>query len=170
MPLPVSTPVNSLRKAFVLSVHVTNFAATNANVTSRYVGIGTNVALQFGHEAWQKRITSLSDFPFGSKSEPPLPPPIGKVVKAVFENLFESQEFQNTQVNSWVKAQATFVRANGAVHLDTETTVDLDFAVVVDPRYTEHDYTLWFNHALKDFCVLYFGFSSMKGINDSTTS
>ncbi|CAM8493654.1 hypothetical protein ESCOCP365M1_20400 [Escherichia coli] len=32
--------------------------------------------------AWQKRITSPSLFPFGSKSLPPLPPPIGRVVRA----------------------------------------------------------------------------------------
>ena len=31
---------------------------------------------------WQKRIISLSDFPCGSKSDPPLPPPIGSVVNA----------------------------------------------------------------------------------------
>ena len=30
---------------------------------------------------WQKRITSASDLPFGSKSEPPLPPPMGRVVR-----------------------------------------------------------------------------------------
>ena len=29
---------------------------------------------------WQNLIISLSDFPFGSKSEPPLPPPIGSPV------------------------------------------------------------------------------------------
>lgn len=28
-------------------------------------------------KAWQKRMTSASDLPFGSKSDPPLPPPIG---------------------------------------------------------------------------------------------
>ena len=30
---------------------------------------------------WQNFITSLSDLPLGSKSEPPLPPPIGRVVR-----------------------------------------------------------------------------------------
>ena len=30
---------------------------------------------------WQKRITSLSDLPFGLKSEPPLAAPIGRVVR-----------------------------------------------------------------------------------------
>ncbi len=29
---------------------------------------------------WQKRITSLSLLPLGSKSDPPLPPPMGSVV------------------------------------------------------------------------------------------
>ena len=31
---------------------------------------------------WQKRMTSSSERPFGSKSEPPLPPPIGMPVSA----------------------------------------------------------------------------------------
>ena len=31
---------------------------------------------------WQKRMTSLSDLPLGSKSEPPLPPPMGMPVSA----------------------------------------------------------------------------------------
>ena len=30
---------------------------------------------------WQNAITSLSDFPLGSKSDPPLPPPIGSPVR-----------------------------------------------------------------------------------------
>ena len=30
---------------------------------------------------WQNAIISLSDLPLGSKSEPPLPPPIGSVVR-----------------------------------------------------------------------------------------
>ena len=30
---------------------------------------------------WQKRMISLLDLPLGSKSEPPLPPPMGSVVR-----------------------------------------------------------------------------------------
>ena len=33
---------------------------------------------------WQKRITSASDLPCGSKSAPPLPPPIGRPVREFF--------------------------------------------------------------------------------------
>ncbi|MNW09240.1 hypothetical protein D3C71_2061910 [compost metagenome] len=34
--------------------------------------------------AWQKRMTSASDLPLGSKSDPPLPPPMGSVVSEFF--------------------------------------------------------------------------------------
>jgi hypothetical protein len=34
---------------------------------------------------WQKAITSRSVLPFGSKSEPPLEPPIGRVVREFFK-------------------------------------------------------------------------------------
>ncbi len=30
---------------------------------------------------WQKRMTSASDLPLGSKSDPPFPPPMGSVVR-----------------------------------------------------------------------------------------
>ena len=43
---------------------------------------------------WQKRITSLSDFPFGSKSDPPLPPPIGRVVKLFLKTCSNAKNFK----------------------------------------------------------------------------
>ena len=38
-----------------------------------------------------------------------------------------------------MKSEAALVRADGAVHLDAETAVDLDLALVVHPRHAEHD-------------------------------
>ena len=40
------------------------------------------------------RITSLSDFPFGLKSEPPFPPPIGKVVKEFLKTCSNPKNFK----------------------------------------------------------------------------
>ena len=37
---------------------------------------------------------SLSDFPFGSKSEPPLPPPIGNVVKEFLKTCSNAKNFK----------------------------------------------------------------------------
>src|SRR5690348_5421112 len=49
-----------------------------------------------------------------------------------------------------MEAQAALVWADGAVHLDAESAIDLDVAVVVKPRYTEHQDALGFGDALKN--------------------
>ncbi len=42
---------------------------------------------------WQKRIISASDLPRGSKSEPPLPPPIGRVVREFLNTCSKAKNF-----------------------------------------------------------------------------
>ncbi len=49
-----------------------------------------------------------------------------------------------------MKTDAAFVGANGGVELDAETAVDLDFAVVIDPRYAEDDLSFGLDDPLKD--------------------
>ena len=49
-------------------------------------------------KAWQKRITSPGLLPFGSKSEPPLPPPIGKVVSAFLNVCSKARNFSTDKV------------------------------------------------------------------------
>ena len=98
---------------------------------------------------WQNFITSLSLLPLGSKSDPPLPPPIGRVVRAVLKDLLECQELQDAEVDRWVQTQATLVRADGAVHLDTETAIDLNLTLIVQPGHPEHDDPLWLDESLQ---------------------
>ena len=43
---------------------------------------------------WQKRITSPSDLPLGSKSEPPFPPPIGRVVRLFLKTCSNARNFK----------------------------------------------------------------------------
>jgi hypothetical protein len=49
-----------------------------------------------------------------------------------------------------VEAQAALVGADGAVELDAEAAVDLQLALVVDPRHAEHDHALGLDDALED--------------------
>ena len=99
---------------------------------------------------WQKRMTSRSLLPLGSKSEPPLPPPMGSVVRRVLEDLLEGEELEDAEVDGGMEAQAALVGADGAVHLDAEAAVDLDLALVVDPGHAEHDHALGLGDALED--------------------
>ena len=43
---------------------------------------------------WQKRMTSRSDLPLGLKSEPPLPPPMGSVVRAFLKTCSKARNFK----------------------------------------------------------------------------
>ena len=56
-----------------------------------------------------------------------------------------------------MKAQAALVGAQGAVELDPEAAVDLDFALVVLPGYPEDDLAFRFTDALNDLALQILG-------------
>ena len=99
---------------------------------------------------WQNLMTSFLLFPLGSKSEPPLPPAHGQCGQGVLEDLFESQELQDSQIDGRMEAQPALVRADRAIHLNAETTIDLDVSFVIEPGNAEHDYAFGFDHAFQN--------------------
>src|SRR5260370_1009070 len=52
-------------QAFVLAEHESDFAAAYANVAGRNVGVGSNVAREFGHEALTETHDFVIAFAFG---------------------------------------------------------------------------------------------------------
>ena len=52
---------------------------------------------------WQKAMTSRLDLPFGSKSEPPLPPPIGSVVSEFLRICSKPRNFSMPRVTVGLK-------------------------------------------------------------------
>ncbi len=103
---------------------------------------------------WQKRMTSASDLPLGSKSLPPLPPPMGRPGQGVFEDLLKAQELDDALVDGGVEPQAALVGADGAVELHPEAPVDVDLALIILPGHPELDDPLRLHqavhHALRD--------------------
>ena len=75
--------------------HVTNFATTYTDVTSGDVGIGANVAPQFGHEA----LAETHDFSVGTtlrrEVRTSLTTTHRKCSKSVFECLLKTEELQD---------------------------------------------------------------------------
>ena len=98
---------------------------------------------------------SLSDFPFGSKSAPPLAPPIFTVPssqsisqpsqvalllttsKSILEDLLKAQKLQDRKIDRGVETKTAFVWAESGVELHTVATVDLHLALVVFPDNAE---------------------------------
>ncbi len=55
-----------------------------------------------------------------------------------------------------METDATFVRADGIVELHAVTYVVLNFALVVNPGYTESEDTVGFDHTFDDFVAFEF--------------
>ena len=98
---------------------------------------------------WQNAMTSRSLLPLGSKSEPPLPPPMGRPGQRVLEALLKAQELDYALVYRRVEAQAALVGADGAVELHAEAAVYVIIAVVVDPRHAEGYHALGLDNAFE---------------------
>ena len=90
--------------------------------------------------AWQKRMTSPGLRPLGSKSEPPLPPPIGSVVSAFLKVCSKARNLRIDRLTRRMEAQAALVGPDRGAVLDAVAAVDLDVAVIVHPGNAElHD-------------------------------
>ena len=80
-PLPVSTPSKDPR----ILLYCPNMKPISlAPVPISPAGTSTSAPIYLESSVmklWQNAMISLSDLPLGSKSEPPLPPPIGSVVR-----------------------------------------------------------------------------------------
>jgi hypothetical protein len=62
--------------------------------------------------------------------------------QGILEDLLETQELEDGQVDGRVETKTSLVGAESGVELDTVSTVDLHVAVVVLPDNTELDHTL----------------------------
>ncbi len=108
------------------------------------------MAIQLAHE----RLAEAHDFvvalALGIEVRAALAAAHGQRRQGVLEDLLEGQELEDAEIDRGMKAQAALVRADGAVHLDAETAVDLDAALIVDPWHAEDDGALRLHHPFDD--------------------
>src|SRR5664280_78043 len=139
--------------ALVLAEHEADRTAAHADVAGGHVGELADVAAQLGHE----RLAELHDLEvalaLGVEVRAILAAAHGERRQGVLEDLLESEELEEAEVDGRMEAQAALVGADGAVHLDAEAAVDLDLALVVHPRDAEHDHALRLGDALEDLRV-----------------
>ena len=105
---------------------------------------------QFRHETLAKPHDFRIRFTLGIEVGSALAAAHGERGQGILENLFEGQEFENTEVDRGVKAQPPFVGADGAVHLDPETAVDMHLPLVILPGNTKQKNPLRFGNAFHD--------------------
>ena len=141
----------------VHAVHVTDFAAANTYIASGNVGFRSDVFLEFHHESLAETHDFIVGTTFCVEVGTTLATAHRQCGQAVLECLFEAQELEGIQTYGGVETQTAFVRSNRVVELYTVTGVDLDFALVVNPFYTESEDTVRFNHTFDNLVLFILG-------------
>ena len=75
--------------------------------------------------------------------------------QSVLEDLLETQELQNTEIDGRVESQSSLVWSKSAVELHTVSAVDLDLVLVIVPDDTELDDSFWDGNDLEGGTVFW---------------
>jgi len=121
---------------------VTNFSATDVNVTSGNIGISTNVSVELTHEGNTESADLGVGLALGVEVGTTLTTTHVQASKSVLEDLLITKELEDRKVDTGVESKTTLVRTESRVELDSVTTVDLGNTVVVFPDNTELEDTL----------------------------
>jgi hypothetical protein len=72
--------------------------------------------------------------------------------EGILEDLLECQELQHAEVDGVPEAEATLVGADRAVHLDPESAIDANDALIVHSGNPKDDHPLRLDHPIHDVC------------------
>ena len=151
--------------SLVLAVQEADLAAAYADIACGYVGVCADMSVKLSHEALAECHDFAVGFALGIEIGAALAAADGEAGQGILEDLLEAEELDDAQVYGRVEAKAALVRSDRAVELDTETVVDLNLTLVIDPRNAEEDGSLRGGQTLKQslFAELLF-----VGFNDNT--
>ena len=135
--------------SLVLAVQEADLAAAYADIAGGYVSVCTDMSVKLCHETLAECHDFAVGFALGIEIGAALAAADGKAGQGVFEDLLEAEEFDNAEVYGRVETKAALVRSDRAVELYTETIVDLDLTLVIDPRNAEEDGSLRGGQTLK---------------------
>src|SRR5690606_16264117 len=137
----------------VLPEQVADLPAPDADVARGHVGVLAEVAVELGHEA----LAEAHDLAVGAALRVEVRAALAAADRQpgqrVLEHLLEAEELHRAQQHRRVEPQPALVRAEGAVELDAELTVDVDAALVVLPGDPEDDLPLRLADPLDDLRV-----------------
>jgi hypothetical protein len=100
------------------------------------------VLAQLGHEGNAEATDLVVGLALGVEVGTTLTTTHVQTGQSILEDLLETKELQDGQVDGGVETETTLVGTESGVELDTETTVDLNLVVVILPDDTELDHTL----------------------------
>ena len=127
-----------------MAIEKSNLTGAYTDITSRNILISANIFIQFSHKTLTESHDLAIGFAFGIEIGSAFTTADWQASQRVFEYLLKAQEFQNTLIDGWMKAQTTFIRANSTVELYAISFIYLYLSIVVHPRYPEGNNAFWF--------------------------
>ena len=140
----------------VFTKEVTDFTAANAHITSRNVDIRTDVPIQGLHIALAETHDFSIGFAIRIKVCAAFSAANRKTRQRVLENLFETEELNDTGIYVFLETETAFVWPDCAVELATVTGVRMDFTVVIFPDNAECKHPFRFNHTIQEIVFFVF--------------
>lgn len=117
--------------------HEANLTSTSTNVTSRDISVGTDVSREFLHEGIAESSDLAVGLALGVKVGTTLTTAHHETCESVLENLLETKELEDREVDGGMETETTLVRTKSRVELDSVTSVDGDGTVVTLPCNSE---------------------------------
>ena len=105
---------------------------------------------QFRHQSLAETHHLEVAFSFWIKVGSPFGPAHRQSRERVLEHLFEGKKLENAEIDRGMKPHSTLIRADGAVHLNSESAIDLKVALIIAPRHPKHDHPLWLDDSLEN--------------------
>src|SRR5690606_33437821 len=115
------------------------------------------MSIEFGHE----RLAEPHDFSVGAAPRIEIRATLAAADRqsseSILEDLLETQELHDPDIDRRVEAQAALIRPQRRVELDAESAIDADHVLVVHPGYAKDDLALRLADALDQGIVRIFG-------------
>ena len=135
--------------SLVLSEHISDLSCACTDISCRNISISTNIFAKLCHKALAECHNFSVRFSLRIEIRSTFTSTDWKSCEGVFENLLETEEFDNTKVYRWMKTKTSLVWSNCTVELYTVSCVNLYLTLVIYPRYTELKLSLRLYKSLK---------------------
>ncbi|MPM69412.1 hypothetical protein SDC9_116357 [bioreactor metagenome] len=134
-----------IAQALILTKQEADLTAAHADVAGGYVGVGSDVFGELGHEGLAEPHNLIVAFALGIKVGAALAAPDGQAGERVLKDLLKPQELDDGEGDGRVEAQSALVGADGRVELNPVSPINLYVPGVIHPGDPEHDDSLRFH-------------------------
>ncbi len=142
--------------ALILAEHIANLARADADIASGHVNIGTDMAVELGHEALAEAHHFMIAFALGVEVRAALAAAHRQAGQRVLESLLEREELQDAFGNRGVEANAALIWPNRIVVLHAPAALHANILVIIFPAHAERDDPVRFGDPAQDLVVVIF--------------